>query len=179
MEPRGIWIETKFRLGAMMTTSDLGLGLYMPGIVLGYKMNRMVVGVGVDVGGWQMDNEEGGSNQTDKMRLFGFILSPIIQYHMLQKGPVLLYAQAQMGYGIGRSKDSSGGYVEKSLMHILAINAAVGIRYFLHPRFAIGTEFGTLVQVMWIKEKETGEPDDKAEMVMGSVYGALSAAVVF
>lgn len=174
---RGLWLETRVRGYYTFRLSMLPSGAYMitsaasPGFVLGFKHYRLVLGLAVDFLVYSYDPKQGG-----KAELTGFTLGPIMQVQFFNRGPVATYCQFGAGY-IYAEMDAGGAELHTNGF---TVNAALGLRYYLAPSFALGVEMGTSPNFVWMKARDpSGGPPYKRRDVDMNFYGSLNAAVVW
>lgn len=176
----GFWLETKLRTAVMfgVTGGAYGLSSYaLPGFVIGGKFGRIVFGLGMDLLAY--DSHTTSEDAPARNKWFGFVLGPVVQIILATKGALAAYVQGAVGFRYVWGKEKYWGDVEKTTNMGPAFNFALGFRYFLHPSFALGTEFGASVDVTWTKFVDNNNPAEKARTTFASFFGALTAAVVW
>jgi hypothetical protein len=172
---KGLWLEFKLNQGL-----GFGMGYYVhyvpsPGFVVGYKWNRLILGVEMGASFFINDNTNDSGFPPDAKGV-QFRLLPVLQFLVFNKGPVSLYVQTGAGVAYGRSKDKLADYRTESL--VVLITGGFGVRYFLHPRFALGGEFGVSATHNRVEVRLQSQ-DSRTEGWGANIYGALTAATVF
>lgn len=176
----GFWLETKLRTAATFTLLPgfVGFSTYsLPGFVIGGKFGRMVLGLSLDLASYDWKETSASDNMRSKS--FGIVVGPVLQIIVAAKGALAAYVQAAVGLRYTWGKDDDGFDVDKTTTMGPAFNFGIGFRYFLHPSFALGPEFGTSVDVLWTKIENPGARPDKERMTLATFYAAITAAVLW
>lgn len=171
----GLWLETKIGTGVGYSIwgAMSGLGIFrLPGILVGYKMDKIVVAMGLNLVLYNWADRDEGPDHT--VVSFGGVLGPVIQFEFANRGPLSLYGQGGFGFLFGIRNEKWRNDTDKYRDYGFSINLGVGARYFLHPSFALGVEIGTDVDASW-----TNDGGDKDRTLGVMFYGALTAAVVW
>jgi hypothetical protein len=172
---KGLWLEFKLNQGL-----GFGMGYFVhyvpsPGFMIGYKWNRLVLGVEMGASFYINENsDDSGFPQDEKGVQFRIL--PVLQLLVYNKGPVSLYVQTGAGVAYGRSKNPTSNFRTESL--VVLMTGGFGVRYFLHPRFALGGEFGASATRNRTEIKIQSN-DSRTKGWGANIYGALTAAVVF
>ena len=138
----GFWMEG--HLGMAMLSIPAGAPTFGSGITVGYKLNRLVVGLGLDLSyDWRKD-ENGGTTDTDYD--LSFALGPVVEYILAQLGPVGFFATGagHFLFNWHKTKESMNRItVEHSTKtYGFDFKAGVGGRYYLGGRVGLGLELG-------------------------------------
>ncbi len=171
----GLWLETKIGIGPGYTLFGAlaGFGTFrLPGILVGYKMDKMVVAMGMNLMLHHWKDRNDGPDAT--ITTFGGVLGPVFQFEFANKGPISLYGQGGLGFLFGVRNEKWRNDTDKYRDFGFSINLGLGARYFLHPSFALGVEIGTDMDASW-----RNDDGDKDMIFAMTIYGALTAAVVW
>lgn len=112
--------------------------------LLGYKFGRFLIGMRVDYAMVELSWEDASG---DKMigRMWGLLFAPTFQITLMESWPLSMYGTMSIDIGPGVTKDYLG---DEYTIPIIGFRAGAGMRYFVHPRFAVGAEAG--VRGFWM-----------------------------
>ena len=139
--------------------------------MFGYKLNRIVLGLGFEFSRFTV-NSDGDTNAVTSL---AFV--PTFQVHMMEKGPVALYATTGLHLGtVFGDTDMSYYYASSSSKATLVgFHLGLGLRCFLHPSFGFGVEGG--FRGIWHmgKSEDTYYGSSESSTVgQSSFYGAVA-----
>lgn len=173
---KGLWME--FKLG-----QQIGYAGYMvmmgssPGFILGYKLGRVVIGGEVGIWWAKSRYDPGGASPAYESEVVTVRVTPLVQVHLLQRGPVALYVSAAAGFGYSWSRYPAG-VEQRSNGYTALVDLGFGVRYFLHPRVALGAELG--VNGSYTHEVSMADGVRSTGDAWGvGLHGAITVAVVF
>ena len=135
--------------------TTLNLPLLTGGIFGGYKLDRLIVGLGFDFNSY----DAGGAQIV--MRWI-----PGIRYALIRSSDerVELYGQADLGFGHNFGTSASN--------EIIDANLGLGARYWAHRQFAVGAVGG------WTSEWQLTQSPDTSVVIMG-IFAGLQLTGVF
>jgi hypothetical protein len=181
---RGLVFELK--LGGQVTMMNPYDGVLDAGVqtsqsftsnfMVGYKFKRFVAGLGMDFNRFSIHQNLNGTE--DDTNLTGLTFIPTFQFHLLEKKPLALYLAAGFHVGFALWKDTNDNTDDNTDITLIGFHLGVGMRYFLHPRFAIGIEGG--FKGLWILSRYD-EANVFADLDDGlvSFYGAASLLAIW
>lgn len=171
---QGLFLEFKLGSSIGYSANVFIIGV-SPAFIIGYKLGRLVLGA--ELGAGMSESKQEYPDSTYKNRSFGFSVVPLLQYSIVQNGPFALYLAGGAGLVMGFSKyPDFDNYKSRSTG--LLIHLGFGVRYFLHPRFAVGLEMSADANYFRAKGESDTESDKFKHWSVG-LRGALTVAVVF
>ena len=171
---------------AATAQADLSVG---GGLFAGYKLDRLVIGLGFDIG--HVDSTttfvSGSSTATGKRGDTSFLIGPAAQFAILrsQDRRIELIGSAQIEFGrtvttTGQSPAIPVSYspdVNASNFHI-AYQLAPGLRYWAHPQLAVTVITGLAGDdFLYTQNEPSGLRGDVVNTV--SLFGSIGALGVF
>ncbi|MFH2007598.1 MAG: hypothetical protein ABI333_13515 [bacterium] len=142
----------------------VGLPLLTGRFMVGYRMGKITLGMGFEFFGTTSD--QAGQKEVMATVLF----QPTMEMVLVQKNPLTLFMS--LGFHVG-FLSTSGDTVQDDETPAVGFHAGIGMRYFFHPRFAMGMEGG--FQGLWYID------DDNDNDTIGAVgfYGALMLLAIW
>ncbi len=166
----GLVLQVKFgtNLFTALNGSVASLGAISGGLLVGYKMGRMTLGLGLELA--HVGGKEGTSDakMSDSLMLF----EPTLEYYLAVSNPLVLYLSVGIHAGFYKHHFDPG---EDSTDIALGFHGGLGMRYFMHPRFAIGVEGG--LRGVWLIVDN--DPDDNDVMNALAIYAAVLLTAVW
>jgi hypothetical protein len=129
-------------------------------VMLGYKLGRYTIGARLD-----FSMAESGSGG-DTVRMSLVIFAPTFQFNILESWPLTLYGTLSIDFGPA----IAGSDGDNEVLPVVGFRAGAGMRYFVHPRFAVGAETG--FRGLWFVDE-----DSKIGIV--SIYGQASMRFIW
>jgi hypothetical protein len=108
------------------------------GVFAGYKINRVIFGLGVDVA--RVANSQSVGNTTGTEADTAFLFVPGIQVAIVRSPDqrVELYGQFDLGLGTSvHEEDPAPGNAPDRNVFLLRYQLAPGVRFWVHPQFAL------------------------------------------
>ncbi len=179
MKAKGLVFQ--FKLGGNLYTAmgvgGFDSGWFNGGFMVGYKLNRLVFGLGLELTygdhRYKTMSVGGLTDAVDTVSLMLF--SPTVEYYLLVSSPLALYLSVGFHVGFLNAHSDPG---EDSTDPALGFQTGVGMRFFLHPRFAIGVEGG--LRGAWILvENDDNTDDDDESLGTMSIYGAVVLTAIW
>ena len=170
---KGLWME--FQLGAWAGFSGMMVVGTARGFGLGYKFVRVVVAAEIGLSWSRFDSE--GPSTSWEYQSFGVTVVPQVKVTVLEHGPVSLYVLGGCGVGFSRWKFPSSGDQLNVGWSVVA-DVGFGVRYHLHPRFALGVELALDGTYSHQDERYEGDHAESNGWSAG-IHGAMTASVVF
>jgi opacity protein-like surface antigen len=180
-------LGTNFQSLSGLGANTVGLPMVQAGFVLGYKINRILVGLRLDVGyaGEKTTDEAGGDKSTHTESNTTLILAPTFQFHLFEKGPLALYLSASFDIGpvLQRMKDvdiTGDETTENDDLLAVGFTFGLGMRYFFTSHFGISVEAG--LRGLWVIDTDDYPSlDAKQTATVGtlSAYGQLGMIAVW
>ena len=157
------------------------------GLFLGGKINRVIVGLGVEMSRMRYHTEYGSNyyydrseyDNEDTSSITELMFKPGVRFVMVQSEDqkVDMFGQVDVGAGtIIRNNDDNDLEEEETKYFLLDWDGALGVRYWAHPQFAVSATGG--IQGNFFREKEEDTGTVHAHHVM-SIAGALQLLGVF
>jgi hypothetical protein len=164
-------------VGGVMGGSPMIGGWLNGGFMFGYKMGRLTLGLGIELAyGDHRYKTFSGTGMIDAVDSTALVLfSPTIEFYLLMANPLALYLTAGIHAGfLNQHNDPGDDYTDGAM----GFHAGFGMRFFLHPRFALGVEGG--FRGVWIFAKHDNATDDDDD-TWGSMsfYGALVLTAIW
>jgi len=174
-EPSGLWLEVKLSI-------PLGsVGFYSaswpaPRFVLGYRWGGVMIGA--QAGASFVDVSPDEPSTTTMSNLTGFDVSflPLVQVEVARAGPLALHVQAGAGVVYRRTEYSDQDTLFESLGAQFSL--AFGGRYFLGPRFALGTEIGVAPAYTWMVDTVGADEQDLSAWTV-DFHAAVTVALLW
>lgn len=155
------------------------------GFMAGYKLDRVVFGLGFDVVNLASSHDYisplDGTSYTSKDSSTIYLISPSIQVALLRSVDLKaeFFLAGRMGFGswngTSSSSESSSTDSDHSHLHI-AYRLGPGVRYWVHPNIGIGFQSG-LSGDHYIDDG--GNIEDKSNSRIIGIYGSLGLLGVF
>jgi hypothetical protein len=181
-----------FNLGSNFQTLDTGAGtiglpMVQAGFVIGYKINKLLVGLRLDIGyagtTIKAKSDLGTDTTTDSNTYL--IFAPTFQFHLFEKGPVAMYLGASFDIGpvLQRNKHVDvDGNEDTTNDDLLAVGFSVGLgfRYFFSRHFGLSVEAG--LRGLWIidvDDQPSVNIKDTTTNGTLSAYGQLGVIAVW
>jgi len=171
----------QFQFGGTLYTalgSGVGGGGWMNGgFLFGYKINRLVLGLGLELGyGEHRYKTMSGGGLVDAIDATSLMLfSPTVEYYLAISNPLALYLTLGLNVGfVNVHSDPGRDYTDTAL----GFHGGLGMRFFLHPRFAIGVEGGLRGVWVLVENDEDTDDDDETYGTM-SLYGAVLLTAIW
>ncbi len=144
IQSRGFWMETHMGLNLRTLAStgpDLGSGL-----VLGYKLQKLVVGLGLDLTyAWDKNST---NNTTETDQTLSLALGPVVEFLLAQFGPAGFFVTGagKFLFTWHKEKQSMGqlSVEQKDKTYGFDLKAGAGGRYYFGGRVGLGLELGML-----------------------------------
>ena len=171
---RGLWLEFKIGSSIGYAGNMVVLGT-SPGFLMGYKLGRVTVGAEVSVG--YSGSQSEGSSAGFEYRSVGFTVIPQVQVNLVQRGPFAVYLVGGAGVSLGWNSYPGMDDYESRSTGVL-VHVGFGVRYYLHPRFALGLEVAA--DGRWFRTRTDFAGATERSVSWGATArGAFTAAVVF
>ncbi len=166
----GLVLQVKFgaNLFAGMNGSIASLGSLAGGLLVGYKMGRLTFGLGLEFAYGGGKDGASDTKASESLMLF----EPTLEYYLAVSNPLVLYLSVGIHAGFYRLHFDPG---EDSTDTVLGFHGGLGMRYFMHPRFAIGVEGG--LRGVWLIIDN--DPDDNDVMSALAIYAAVLLTAVW
>lgn len=177
----------------VLATPDVNTTLsntsFQGGLFAGYKIDRIVVGLGFDIShiGTSTTLAAGGNQSTGTRRDTAFLLGPGIQAAILRSKDQRIELIGAFQIGFGRTFTSLSNDPEVPPQYKpetntknfhLAYQIGPGLRYWAHPQFALTVSSGISGDHLFFTQNNpSGNKADQINSV--SLYGTLGALGVF
>ena len=103
------------------------------------------------------------------------LFQPTVEYFLAIKGPLAFYLSAGLHVGFVNNHADPGEDVTDAM---LGFHGGLGMRFFFHPRFAVGIEGGLRGAWMMIEHDEDMDEDDEHTGTM-SIYGSATLTAIW
>ena len=145
--------------------------------LVGYKLNRLILGLGLEFMHQGTYQEDSGYNAHDVIN--AMLFQPTVQFHLLESSPLALYLSAGVHVGFAVWNDTDTTQDDDTSTTLVGFHLGMGIRYFLHPRFCLGVEAG--FRGLWVMTTvdPAGPGDMKQTDAVGAFYGRLNFAAIW
>lgn len=174
---RGLYFEVG--LGGQMTLyGGYGVPAQQLGgsFLIGYKLNRLIFGLGLEYS--HMAEYENAAGDKEHFVLNAMLFQPTIQFHIVESNPLALFLTTGIHLGFAIFDETGTSIDDDTTITLLGFHLGVGIRYFLHPRFAIGIEGG--FRGLWVLSKyDPPGGEYKTTNAVGGLYGRIGFAAVW
>ena len=166
-----------FTLTGVGTT--VSLGALQGGIFAGYKISRVIVGMGFDLQRVASGTSGGGGNDTSQADT-SILFAPGIRVAILRSAEnrVEMFGQFDLGLGTTVHEESPSGNQPDRSVFLLNYHLGPGIRFWAHPQFAIGALTGIEGDFTFISEK-VGTVTTRTSSGVTSFFAALQLTGVF
>ncbi len=158
------------------STTVSTLSLVQGGIFGGYKIKRVIFGLGFDLQRTASGTSTG--NTTTSSATTTFLFSPGVRVAIVRSADkrVELFGQFDMGFGTTVGDAVANG---ESIFR-LSYNVGPGLRYWAHPQLAFGALAGVSGAFAWDMEKATaGVPSTTSSSGLTSIFAQLQVLGVF
>jgi Outer membrane protein beta-barrel domain len=166
----GLVLQVKFgtNLFTALNGSVASVGDLSGGLLVGYKMGRLTLGLGLELA--HVGGKEGTTDakMSDSLMLF----EPTLEYYLAISNPLVLYLSVGFHVGFLKHHYDPG---DDTTDVALGFHGGLGMRYFMHPRFAIGVEGG--VRGVWLFVDR--DPDDSDVMNALAIYAAVLLTAIW
>ncbi|MSP58785.1 MAG: hypothetical protein EXR72_00305 [Myxococcales bacterium] len=172
-------------LGSDASGSLVQLGVLQGGIFAGYKIQRVIVGLGFDIQRGASGTSMTGTADTSRSAT-AILLSPGVRIAILRSADQRVELFGQVDLGFGRTFDDQtpppmGLQPERSNFQF-AYDVGPGLRYWLHPQFALGALTGLRGDFGWLTTTTTAGTTTSTRTTSSgitSVFAALLFTGVF
>ena len=146
IQPTGFWMEGHLGMSLRSTTTTPSFG---SGVVLGYKVNQLVVGVGLDLTyDWNKDDSDNVEYTTTTQDL-NFALGPVVEYILGKFGPVGFFLTGAGHFLVNWHKVELSTHfasrAESTKSYGFDFKTGAGGRFYLGGRVGVGLELGLLM----------------------------------
>ncbi len=161
--------------GNLLTIVGGGIASWLnSSFLFGYKLDRLVIGLGLEMT-YSDDALPNADPDPTESSTALVLFQPTLEYYLAIKSPLALYMTVGLHVGFANNHQDPGKDVTNAM---IGFHAGLGMRYFFHPRFAVGVEGGLRGVWMMIKNDEDVTTDDENTGVM-SLYGAATLTAIW
>jgi len=160
--------------GNLLTFLGSGFAAWLNGsFMLGYKMDNITIGVGLEMN-YADDNlpnmEPDPISTSTTMMLF----QPTLEYYLAERDHLVLYLSAGLHVGFVKMHSDPGADITDPM---LGFHAGLGMRYFFHPRIAVGIEGG--LRGLWMLIDNTDIDEDDNHLGNMAIYGSATLTAIW
>jgi hypothetical protein len=178
-QPKSTGLLFEVGLGASMTvfnqyTSQLQqIGA---SFLLGYKLNRVAFGLGLEITN-NATYEDDGTDK-DHNTTTSVLFKPTLQFHLLESGPLAMLLDAGLHVGFAAYDETGTEIDDHTDIILVGFHLGLGMRYFFHPRFALGAQAG--YRGLWVLSKfEQSGFENDTTVGIGSIYGQILCTFIW
>jgi len=166
----GLVLQVKFgaNLFAGMGGSISSLGTLAGGLLVGYKLGRLTFGLGLELAYGGGKDGASDAKASESLMLF----EPTLEYYLAISNPLALYLSVGIHAGFYKHHWDPG---DDSTDTAIGFHGGVGMRYFMHPRFAIGVEGG--LRGVWLFIDNGAADDDVLNAL--AIYAAVLLTAIW
>lgn len=143
-KPRGFAFEAHLGTQLVALTGSTNLGAFSGGVFAGYKINRVILGLGFDVARVASATETGANKTGDASTALFF--APGVRVSILRSADqrVDFFGQFDLGLGgvVNEQRPAPMGNQPDVTRFRLYYNVGPGVRFWAHPQFAVGAVTG-------------------------------------
>lgn len=160
--------------GAMPTSTFTFAGV-QGGIFGGYKIKRVIFGLGFDLARVASGMSMSGTNVTTSSATTSIMFTPGVSVAIVRSADkrVELFGQFDMGFGT----TVGGGVATNESIFRLSYDVGPGLRYWAHPQFAFGALAGVNGAFVW--DTRGNNPSTTSSSGLTSIFAQLQFLGVF
>jgi hypothetical protein len=166
----------QLRLGGnLLTFVGTALGSWLNGsFLIGYKTGKLTIGLGLEMS-YAADDLPNADPDPIESSTALVLFQPTLEYYLANKGPLAVYLGTGLHVGFVHGHVDPG---KDETDTMVGFHAGVGMRYFMHPRFALGLEGGLRgVWVLFDYGDDNAEDDNRVGLL--SIYGAATLTAIW
>ena len=144
--------------------------------LVGYKLNRIAFGLGLEITHYDTYEDFGDTNTHDTNA--SVLFKPTLQLHLLESGPLAMLLDTGLHVGFVAYDETGTDDDDHTDIILVGFHLGLGMRYFFHPRFALGAQAG--YRGLWVLSKfEQGAVESDATVGIGSIYGQILCTFIW
>lgn len=171
---RGLVFQLKIG-GNLLTFFENSISSWLnSSFMFGYKIGRLVVGLGLEMS-YSDDNMPNLDPEPTESSAALVLFQPTVEYYLAIKSSLAIYLSVGLHVGFVNAHADPGEDVTDPM---IGFHTGLGMRFFFHPRFAVGLEGGLRGVWLMIENDEDMDEDDNHTGVM-SLYGAATLTAIW
>jgi hypothetical protein len=162
-------------------TSALSIGALQGGIFAGYKISRVIFGLGFDISRVATGASGGGGADTSAADT-AFHFTPGVQVAIVRSAlkRVEMFGEFDIGFGTTIHEQKPSVPMPDTSTFLLNYQVGPGVRYWPHPQFAVSGLAGVEGDFSWVSTTPTGGgPTTKNSSGLTSIFAQLQMMGVF